>query len=233
MPASPSLSERLMDDIEQLSAAASHDLKDPLRLALEHCSALANAIDPSHRASLQQVSRTLEDTLDRIAILRDYAFLVQDTEPVDTVDMRSVIKEATDACQALIVRSNAHIQCDAMPSIQGKRAQLATLVMHLVRNAILYNDSMPPQVTISLQDDGDHWTLNVTDNGMGMEPEYRHLIFGLFRRINPDQEPAGYGAGLAFCRKIAENHRGTITMTSEPDVSTTMTVTLAKQPASL
>ena len=58
--------------------------------------------------------------------------------------------------------------------------------------------------------------LSVKDNGVGIPPQYRELVFGIFERLEGaaggDRSGTGTGMGLAICRKIAEQMGGHITI---------------------
>ena len=69
---------------------------------------------------------------------------------------------------------------------------------------------------------GDIITITCTDTGCGITPEQMECIFQPFVTY----KPGGTGLGLAFSRKIAEAHEGTLTAVSTPQESTTFTVTL-------
>lgn len=58
--------------------------------------------------------------------------------------------------------------------------------------------------------------LTYTDNGIGFDPQYNERIFEVFQRLHSQEEYSGTGIGLAICKRIIENHNGTITATGEP-----------------
>ncbi|MEO7487828.1 MAG: ATP-binding protein, partial [Ferruginibacter sp.] len=57
---------------------------------------------------------------------------------------------------------------------------------------------------------GGYFKISVEDNGIGFEQKYEKIIFSLFQRLHGKQDYAGTGIGLSLCKRIAENHGGTI-----------------------
>jgi light-regulated signal transduction histidine kinase (bacteriophytochrome) len=65
------------------------------------------------------------------------------------------------------------------------------------------------------------WEFSIKDNGIGIKPEYRELIFGLFKRLHSGDEYSGTGIGLALCQRIVERYDGGIRVESEPGEGST------------
>ena len=78
---------------------------------------------------------------------------------------------------------------------------------------------------VSAEKNGTGWTVRVSDNGMGIEPQYLEDIFKPFRRLHGEDLP-GSGIGLATCQKIAAGYGGRIWVDSEPGRGSAFFVTL-------
>src|SRR5690606_35915286 len=113
------------------------------------------------------------------------------------------------------------------------------LFFNIIDNALKFSDDNPV-LTISADvvdrrdlldgpDDlreGKYHELRFADNGIGFDQQYHNQIFSIFRRLHTNDSYPGTGTGLALSKKILENHRGHITVRSEPGKGATFFVYL-------
>jgi signal transduction histidine kinase len=121
-----------------------------------------------------------------------------------------------------------------MPAVvQGDELRLRELLLNLVENAVKYSHP-GGKVEISLVTSGQHASLSVTDQGIGIAPEDQTRIFDRFFRTDDARAHTkkGTGLGLAICSWIAESHKGRIKVRSDVGHGSTFTVTLPLAPQS-
>jgi light-regulated signal transduction histidine kinase (bacteriophytochrome) len=226
----------LRDDIEQISAAASHDLRDHLREAMKYCQDLREMSGLEAQPLISRIEECMQDTMDNVAALRQYAYLAQNLERAQPMALEDVMARAREHFAQQLIARHAHISWSAgmHAPLLGRPAQLELLFRQLFDNGLKYNGSAQPEVHVTVNDTGHFYEISVQDNGEGMEPEFASLVLGLFKRVNPDGVVKGSGAGLAYCKKVAENHGGSIAMQCEIGYGCRVVVTLphVEQPRS-
>ena len=85
-----------------------------------------------------------------------------------------------------------------------------------------------PTAELSCRDDGLHWRIEVSDNGIGIDPSDHERIFELFERVHSQDEFPGSGTGLNIARRIVADHRGRIEVAEMGGGGTTFSVFLPK-----
>jgi light-regulated signal transduction histidine kinase (bacteriophytochrome) len=97
-----------------------------------------------------------------------------------------------------------------------------------VSNGLKYSDPEHAEVRISAREFDNFWRISVSDNGIGIDPQYHASIFEIFKRLHGYGEYAGTGIGLALSKKIVERHGGNIHVESAPNEGSTFHVDLPK-----
>jgi signal transduction histidine kinase len=124
---------------------------------------------------------------------------------------------------------------DPLPSLKVDKIQFRQVFYNLLSNSFKYKkEDIPLKIHISheivsqLNDSRPlpYHRINVEDNGIGFEPDHAEKIFGLFQRLHNQSKYTGTGLGLAICRKIIENHGGTVAATGKPGAGATLSIFL-------
>lgn len=130
-------------------------------------------------------------------------------------------------------RRGISMELDTEPDIElaADPGEAEIVLNNLISNAVKYNRD-GGSVTVKLSRDGNAVTIAVTDTGIGLTPEEAGKLFNEFTRIKNEHtvKILGSGLGLSTVRKIANMYDGEATVTSEPGVGSTFTVTLRDAP---
>ena len=114
-------------------------------------------------------------------------------------------------------RAAPTVTCDKLPVLRAHGTHLRQLFQNLIGNAIKYrSEDRTPTVHIGAERQDGYWVFTVRDNGIGIQPEFKEQIFGLFSRLHNADRYAGTGIGLAICQRIVERYHGRIWVESEP-----------------
>lgn len=134
-----------------------------------------------------------------------------------------------DVCTDLAATHAAHrivFEGNELCCVVGDANRLERVALNLLSNAIKYS-SEDTSVTVTVAPKGSQALLTIQDAGVGMSPEDMEVIFEPFGRGRGARDMAsGSGLGLYIVRAIVEAHGGAIRVHTEPDVGTTVEVTL-------
>lgn len=114
--------------------------------------------------------------------------------------------------------------------LEGDVQKITLIISSLLENAIKFTDKGSITITSQLQhlQTQVRWTLQIEDTGIGIAKEYLELIFEPFFQINPEVKHSSStnSAGLFLVKKLLALMKGSITVTSEPDVGSNFQVSL-------
>ena len=214
----------------QFLETAVHDLNSPLRGIATSASLLSEKCGAAINEDARQLIERLQDGVDKmktlLKALAEYAAALElDESTFVAVPTDAVVRSASAALAATVKTAGASVDCSPLPRVCGNWEQLTTLFRHLIANAIQYRAEAPPCVAISAESHRDEVRFAVRDNGSGIDPRYRELIFEPFQRLHGSEQP-GAGLGLAICRKIVELHGGRIWIESQTGAGSTVFFTL-------
>lgn len=233
--------ERLLEEVQhsnqelqQFAYVASHDLQEPLRMI----SSYLQLLDKKYKGHLDEkaeayiryavdgatrMQKLIEGLLAYSRISSGITKQLVDTNLVLTAALAN-LEQATRECGGTITSTSP------LPTVAGDETMLIQLFQNLIGNALKYRKpDVSPQVHVAARRQGNQWLFSVTDNGIGVDPQYRESIFQIFKRLHTRQEYPGTGIGLASCKKIVERHDGHIWLESEPGKGSTFHFTLPAQ----
>ena len=210
--------ERSNHDLEQFANIIAHDLKSPLRAVTQHLGLVvkrqSEALDEKSKRSITFAVEGSERMRMLIDAVYEYA-RIGFTEPAFTqVALDSVLQATLRDLSVLLTERNATVTCDPLPKVKGDPLLLSQLFQNLITNAVKYCTT-EPHVHVSASNLGTQWSINVTDNGIGIAQHQHDHIFAIFRRLHSADEYPGIGLGLAICSRIVKQHNGNIGVVSE------------------
>lgn len=215
-------------DLQQFAYVASHDLQTPLRGIAGFAQMLvedyADELDEDANNYLNRITSGTQRMQRLIQDLLQYSRIEIVGQDLQPVDLNLVISDILVLLETDIADKNARVTCDHLPTILGDSSQLFQLFTNVISNGIKYNTSEVPEVSIHVVTGSDsaedkskeHLEITVTDNGIGIEPEFQGQIFDVFRRLHTEREYSGTGIGLAICKRVMQRHEGEIWVTGKP-----------------
>ncbi len=210
--------ERSNHELEQFAYVASHDLQEPLR-AISGCveilelryapqlDARAHELIAHAVAGVGRMHELIEDLLDYSRVRLGGAF-----EPVSA---ETALGAALSQLESAVEKTGAVVEHGELPTVQADPTQLVQLLQNLIGNALKYRGTTAPRIKVSALRAKLMWVFAVSDNGIGIEPQYFERIFSIFQRLHTREEYPGTGIGLAICRRIVEQAGGSIWINSE------------------
>lgn len=218
-------------DLEQFAYIASHDLQEPLRKIRSFTELLAkNITNENKRESyLDKIDKSCERMILLVKNVLDYSRLRKSQAVFEQVSLQEIINSVKIDMELAIEDKNAVINSPALPTITGVKPQLYQLFYNLIGNALKFSTTTP-EINISMHypsseeiqknkellSGAKYIEITVKDNGIGFDQKYANQIFTIFKRLNTREEYSGTGIGLALCKKIVDNHHGSISAESKP-----------------
>ncbi len=214
----------------QFSANVSHELRTPLTTISGYAemlaSGLANPADAGQLGSkIQQEScRLLSLIEDILRLSRLDEGISQEMKPVE---LSALAQDCVEKLHDTAAHAHVTIVTDCKPAwVKGDASLLAEMITNVVENGIKYNKA-EGSVTVETGINDNHPFIRVKDTGVGIPEEHQAHVFERFYRVDKSRskQTGGTGLGLSIVKHGAQLHHASITLHSQPNVGTEITIT--------
>ncbi|HEX6849698.1 MAG TPA: HAMP domain-containing sensor histidine kinase [Chitinophagaceae bacterium] len=234
------LRQRKLTEIKnEFISNITHELKTPIATVGVAIEALRNfnAInDPQRTKEYLDISK---NELQRLSLLVDKVLKLSMFEKkeielkYELLDLKAVVDEVVSSMRLQIEKHHATVSVNAEgdTNLQGDKLHLLSVVFNLLDNALKYGNGNIA-VKFDLKQKENEVELSVTDNGIGISPEYKDKIFEKFFRVplGNTHNTKGYGLGLSYVSHVIQKHKGKIEVESRPDLGSKFIITLPVRP---
>jgi len=218
-------------ELEQFAYIASHDLQEPLRMV----AAYTQLLGERYRGRLDEnadkyIGYACEGALRMQTLVRDllaFSRVGRDGAACGRVDCDAAMEVALLGLGSAMQESGAVVTHAVLPVVWADRSQVTQIFQNLIGNAIKFHGKEPPAISVQAEKAGEQWLFSVSDNGIGIAPEYAENIFVVFQRLHTRAKYAGNGIGLAICKKIIERGGGKIWVEPRADHGSVFKFTVA------
>lgn len=225
--------ERSFQQLQQFTADASHELRNPLTGIKTSIAVLQSHPERIHPADVgkiaaiasaaDQMTQLVEDLL--LLARTDRQAAVRIVFPLDEL-LEELVEDWSMQAEIRQISLKADLSSQAM--VRGDSAQLKRLFANLLENALKYTLNQGTVTVESLTED-DWVIVRVKDSGIGIAPDQLPHVFDRFWRADESRtQPGGTGLGLAIAQNIVQAHHGTITVTSQLNAGSCFQVRLPR-----
>jgi len=181
--------------------------------------------------AIANVNRMAEivDDLQMISNLEEGSFSLSE----EKFDILKLLKDTIESLEIWAKGRNISLMikegCDKSFNVYADREMIHQVLNNLITNSIKYGKENG-RTQIGLYDMNENVLVEVTDNGLGIDPKHLPRIFERFYRVDKDRsrELGGSGLGLSIVKHIIEAHNQTVNVRSTPGIGTTFGFTLKK-----
>lgn len=219
-------------ELEQFANTTAHDLKEPLRSVIGFAQLLHNRyhsqLDAEGQLFLNYILSGATHMHTMIEGLLEYAKIDNlSNNRVTLYSLDAILERVQQDLHFLIAEKRAIITTEALPDMVINSLQIRQLFQNLLSNAIKFCDQQP-HIHVGVREQKDCFVFSIQDNGIGIDKDFYHQIFHVFRQLNEKGKYAGVGMGLAICKKIVAQHGGDIWLESTEGEGTTFFFSLRK-----
>jgi PAS domain S-box-containing protein len=224
-------------ELERFTYTVSHDLKSPLItirgfLGFLEKDVINNDMERFY-SDINRIVDATEKMQELLNSLLELSRIGRLVHPPVRIPFETIVNLAMDLTRGQLDEKNVQVTVmTGLPEVYVDHDRVVEAVQNLLDNAVKFMGEQPnPKIEFGYDgyDKIGKPIFYIRDNGIGIEPQYHERVFGLFNKLNPDQD--GVGIGLSLVKRIIEVHGGRIWIDSEGrNMGTTFYFTLPKVP---
>ncbi|HZQ45885.1 MAG TPA: ATP-binding protein, partial [Verrucomicrobiae bacterium] len=213
--------QETVEELEAYSYSISHDLRAPLRAMEGYAKVLLEdfqqKVGTDGMVYLDRIIKAAYRMDKLIQDILSYSRVTRTEIKSEPVDLENLVRDIIQQYPGLS-SLNGEIKIEGpLPRVLAPEALLTQCIANLLNNAVKFAaDGVPVCVRVRAETFDADVRLWVEDNGIGIAPEYKTRIFGVFERIPGERAREGMGIGLAIVHKAVERMGGTVGVESEP-----------------
>jgi signal transduction histidine kinase/ActR/RegA family two-component response regulator len=203
---------------DEFLAMLAHELRNPLAPISTgaHLLKMLHSDNAQITQTCSIIARQVEHMTGLVDDLLDVSRVTRGLVSLSTqvLDLKDVIDDAAEQIRPLIAARRHKVVLDlpqAPANVKGDHKRLVQVVANLLNNATKYTPE-GGRIELRLVPEGADYVLEVTDDGIGMEPSLVTRVFDLFTQAErtPDRSQGGLGLGLALAKSLVELHGGSV-----------------------
>ena len=206
--------EQLNQDLERFNYSVAHDLRSPLRGIAGFSQALKDDFGDRLPEEGKDYVLRMQNSVDRldklITDLLRYATIGRQEIRLTPVPLADILRSTQALFETEIrLREATVLAVTPLPTVLGDATLLQVVFQNLIGNGMKFvAPGVKPRIEISAQADNGRVIISFVDNGVGIPPEARERVFGMFERFH--LEHPGTGIGLPIVQRAVERLQGSL-----------------------
>ena len=211
-------------ELENINWISTHDLQEPLRKIRMMASVLVGGnelkvLPEDVQSKIVKIQNSAERMQNLIVDILKYTKTGSQNSNFEDISLNNLFSELREELDSTLIDYDTTLIIEDLPNIQGIPFLLKQLFLNIINNSLKFR-SLTNNPLIKINDKSSlspnkYTIIEIEDNGIGFDNEYKDKIFKIFARLNNKDTYEGSGIGLALCKKIMIKHNGLITADGE------------------